>query len=317
MCRLRTNALNIWKRPTNCGAPNVCERLPKNAASKQKTTFWKEREAAFCEGSREAPGRLCKKLLPRSFLPTARSRFFCVRFFSFSYQLLAPWFEIIAPRALKKCVATTISKNKAHFLPPGVLSMVASRARSPGTFLSPRRHIFPDFWISCFRRCPYVFWFVVPYFFAHRADQFFRPGAIIFWSIWSPFLAQIDWMPLIFIHVFNVFLHFSGIALGPVNIFLSTWWPKSCNGGLIFDIFPHTFWLFWRPKNGSILLHFWQHLGPRGPLGYSMLRTPGGKKCVFILDLRNPTKLMTQQKNIFHRQTEMELGFRNPKPKCG
>jgi len=33
-----------------------------------KTVFNGCGEAAFCEGSREAPGRLCKKLLRRSFL---------------------------------------------------------------------------------------------------------------------------------------------------------------------------------------------------------------------------------------------------------
>jgi hypothetical protein len=107
-------------------------------------------------------------------LPTACSRFFCVRFFSLSYQLLATRFEIIDPRALKKCATPTIPKNKAHFLTPGVLSMVASRARNPGTTPSPRRRIFPYFWFLCFRRCPYIFWFLAPYF-SHRADHFFTP----------------------------------------------------------------------------------------------------------------------------------------------
>ena len=155
---------------------NGCPRMRPQS---KKQLFEKSGKQLFAKARARRRDAFAKSCFRAAFCPRLVRDFFVCVFFSFSYQLLAPWFEIIAPRALKKCVATTISKNKAHFLPPGVLSMVASRARSPGTLLSPRRHIFPDFWISCFRRCPYVFWFVVPYF-SHRADQFFAPEQSFF-----------------------------------------------------------------------------------------------------------------------------------------
>lgn len=50
----------------------------------RKTRFLWLGEAAFCEGLREAPGRLCKKLLHRScFLRLVREFFVCVFFIGF------------------------------------------------------------------------------------------------------------------------------------------------------------------------------------------------------------------------------------------
>ena len=93
------------------------ERLAQECGSFSMTkisTFWNLREAAFCEGSREAPGRLCKKLLPRSFLPTGSFAIFLYTFlFRCSDHTFGPggrkyW----PPRALKTWGArTTISQN--------------------------------------------------------------------------------------------------------------------------------------------------------------------------------------------------------------
>jgi hypothetical protein len=227
---------------------------------------------------------------------------------------LAPWFEIIAPRALKKCVATTIFKNKAQFLTPGVLSMLTSRARGTGPVLSPRRLMFPHFWISCFRRCPHVFYICGSIFFA-PGSPFFHPGAITFWSICIPFLAQVNWMPL-FIHVFNVFSAFPGNRVRHREHFFVHLVAKKLQRGFKFLIIFLTIFNYFGVQKrfdfASILTTFGAPRPPRD----TMLRTPGVKKCDFLLDLRNPTKNMGQPKIIFHRQTKMELNFRNPKPKC-
>jgi hypothetical protein len=62
------------------GAKDIIKHWANGSSPTKTIEIPKSREAAFCEGSREAPGRLCKNLLPRNFLPPARSRFFRVRF---------------------------------------------------------------------------------------------------------------------------------------------------------------------------------------------------------------------------------------------
>ena len=77
------------------GAQNTQQRRAQGSFSMLKNAFPRSQEAAFCEGSREAPGRLCKKLLLRSFWLRLVRDFFWSVFFSYFFKQLHPGLENI------------------------------------------------------------------------------------------------------------------------------------------------------------------------------------------------------------------------------
>ena len=229
---------------------NGCPRMRPQS---KKTTFWKEREAAFCEGSREAPGRLCKKLLPRSFLPTGSFAIFLYTFlFRCSDHTFGPggrkyW----PPRALKTWGArTTISQNNytanfAHRL-PGSDPMVADAGLGSrrAHFYPPSWHIFrrkgADFMFSTAR--PYKFCIpVVPYF-SHLGLTIFSPrGDHVFAHFRAQILSGANCLNVGFYTCFQWFCHhLSETKSGAGITFLSAWWSKFWHrGDPFFDKFPH------------------------------------------------------------------------------
>jgi hypothetical protein len=123
-------------------------------------------------------------------------------------------------------------------------------------------------------------------------------------------------MPL-FIHVFNVFSTFSGNSVGARGHFFAHLVAKKLQRGLQFlVIFLAIFDYFAVQKRFDFVAFLTTFGGPRPPRD-TKLTTWGVKKCVFLLDLQNATKHIAKPKFIFHRQAEMELNFRNRKPKCG
>ena len=254
--------------------------LLQNAFSMQKNNFLKSlREAAFCEGSREAPGRLCKKLLPRSFLPHGSFAIFLCAFFFVFYHILGPGFEIIAPRALKTCVArTTIGpeNNYTFKYAHGVLGhrMPAEETAAwPRRFWSPRRHIVsPTFGCGIFSHaCTIRFLHLWSMFFSIWVWPTFSPrGDQCFCSFCSANFSS-NFLFVRFLYMFSMFfIAFLGneSAGSPGSLFFA-WWRSNFGIGVthFLKIPSCTFWLFWRPKTVRILLRFFDNIwAPRGPL---------------------------------------------------
>ena len=107
-----------------------------------KTIFNGCGEAAFCEGSREAPGCLCKKLLRRSFLLRLVRDFFASILFSINLEFLASGLQIICPLASKHAWRVGISDINSLFYSHGVLMAVArggalATPSAPGVLFFP------------------------------------------------------------------------------------------------------------------------------------------------------------------------------------
>ena len=220
------------------------------------------REAAFCEGSREAPGRLCKKLLPRSFLQLARSRFFCIRFCFVVWSHFGPGARKYWPPTPQNMRGQDRTQNNYTKIctPPSGHPMVADETRQPprlspqlpspkggGTFSPPGHQILHSFVQLFIWRLP-----------------FFRPGAICFCSFSCANFVRRS-LVSVFIHVFNGFATICRKRnRGPGSLFFA-WWSNFGIGVTHFWKFPMHFLNILATKIARILLRFWQHWAPAAP----------------------------------------------------
>ena len=276
---LKIDGANLW-----CIQHVFRKRLaPECVFNAKKQLFEKFAGSSFFAKARaRRRDAFAKSCFRAAFCLTARSRFFCVRFFSFFITLLGPGFEIIAPRALKTCVArTTIGPENNYTFQictrcsGAPYASWGNRSLAAPFLVPPATHCFADFWMrNFFTRLHHTFFAFVVHVFLHLGlTNFFAPAAIMFLL---NFVAQIfpaTFCLFAFLYMFSMFLSaFLGneSAGSPGSLFFA-WWRSNFGIGVthFLKIPSCTFWIFWRPKIARIFASFfWQHLSaPRPPGG--------------------------------------------------